>query len=358
MRPIFTCLFFIFVSLFAIANDLGGDGVGNGGDGLTQIFVTARARAINLIRGINRCSFQVGTSPTIKEWVINNKAKLLDDLHQTTYVWVEKSPRVKCAWTLPIPNATIEFSIQDCRIGRIYNTDSAAALILHETIHHLGYDDSAGFPDRVSEAVMLANLPSTYCPVIDPFSPDSCPSPSPSPSPSPPFSFSKRSEVKNTKAYSPLINPPQSSLRLAGEYRLSSRTRHCTMISGCNEWVLSAQNDISSHAFLLASGDYVLVPNTGSVFFSIEQPSYSIYLQTIGWRKCWLSPFSSDCIPGFGPGSENDLYVENNGIRQKLQFQTVFLPNNCLRQYSKLVFRENNSNAWVEEENVVFYPSY
>ncbi len=329
------------LSLFILALNsqvlaAGGDSVGNGGDGISQVFEDARLKAVKLLERLDPCSTPVETKREVKEWLLAHRLEIIEDVKNSQHIWKLTDAKQTCAWTKSERNNDILFSTKSCR-EKIYDIETAAALLIHESVHHLGVESDA-FAKDVGSAVRHSETRHTC--QYDPFQPESCK-----------FDRAPIAVPPNLKPDSTHVVVPYASLDI-GEWRLFSRSRVCKDSGRCAGWTY---NDENKRTFYDDSDKSYTLATSGRVLFNIEAPYNDIYLKTLGDRTCQLTSKVSFCHFGMGPGEANDLYEKVGSEKQKLSFVSVFT-GNCLRQYAKLLFRKPGSNAWLESEHVVFFP--
>lgn len=333
---IFKVSLFVLI-LNSIAAAAGGDGVGNGGDGISQVFEDARLKAVKLLERLDSCNLPADTKPDVREWLLANRLQLINDIKNSYHIWKTTNATKTCAWTEGKGSREIIFSTQECR-ENIYDVETAAALLIHESVHHLGRP-SETFANEAGSAVRHSETHRTC--QYDPFQAESC-----SLGKAPPASVPPHVKPESTH-----VATPYASLDL-GEWRMFSRARVCTRAGRCTSW---HYDDDTKRTFYDTGDKEHVLATSGRVLFNIEAPNNDIYLKTFGLRTCQLTSKVSFCNFGMGAGEENDLYEKRGSTKQKLSFVSVFT-GNCLRQYAKLQFREPGANDWTETEHVVFFP--
>lgn len=337
---------FLFIAFFSSSNLSfagGGDSVGNGGDGIRILFSQARDEAIRVISNLNRCSFADEISLEAKEWILENKENLIDDLRHTSQLWTEDFEQPTCAYTYRVPQSPIHFSFKKCRT-EIYTLEIAAMLLVHETVHHFGFQDET-FADEVGRAVLTSHS-APYCMGSDPFSIPNC------------------HGLKGLNANEPFVRIPSSERQVTsvanddapairmkiGQYRMFSRQRTCKDKDNCGEWIVDKSlirrfTDRSGHekSFMIVGDIWVFTPMNGE----------KLFFTTIGDRSCLAE--DTKCTPGVKGAGWSDLFEQINGINQKIIFSSSFT-GRCLHQSAKLKFPSLRDSTWLEVEHVVFGP--
>jgi hypothetical protein len=133
----------------------GGDGVNNGGDPVHYLIENAWRMAPNIVRDFNAAYLDPSWEPSVTQWVTQNKEALATDIINTPRVWTDDSQQY-CALTQGTKAAQITFSFPVCR-GQLVSNQDAVSLLIHESVHHLGFPDQ-DFPDNVATAVVTAWL--------------------------------------------------------------------------------------------------------------------------------------------------------------------------------------------------------
>ena len=265
----------------------GGDSVGNGGDGISQVFEDARIKAIKLLERLDPCNIPVTTKPEVKEWLLNYRLELVDDVRNSHHIWQPTNLTGTCAWTRGRGSREIVFSTQECR-EKIYSVETAVALLIHESAHHFGkyaetFAIEAGNAVRHSETNRTCHY--------DPFQSNSC-------------NIVPVKDSATAKAEPGRLTTRYASMDI-GEWRLFSRVRTCKVNGSCSAW---SYDDNPKRTFYDINDREYALPASGRVIFSIEAPKNDIYLKTFGARACQLTSNISYCDFGMGPTEESDLY--------------------------------------------------
>ena len=127
--------------------------VGNGGDPLRLLWLSARDHAAFVVQKMHADAFSATTPDGVRAWILEHKDQLAADILASPHVWID-SEEAHCAMTRPIPAAPIELSWSTCRKATQSRSDAAKVLI-HESVHHLGIEDES-FADDVALAVWRA----------------------------------------------------------------------------------------------------------------------------------------------------------------------------------------------------------
>jgi hypothetical protein len=328
----------------------GGDGVGNAGDGIAQIFEEARVEAIRNVERFDICNAPKKFPKNVIDWIQIKRTELIADLKESAHVWVHGGKNISntCAWAGRDKDDKpfIVLSTKECKQSD-YTVSRAAALLIHESSHHLGVTEKYFGKETENFAWDIANairksaaMPA--CP-YDPWSADSC----------------KFDGVVQKQGPAKEGTGKTSTLTYAtipvGEYRIFSRRRVCHSAKGCTPYVFEEGTE---RTFQTALGKEVVVPAVGPITVHVDAQTNNIYLKTVGQRMCRVLPELSICDFGAGPGAENDLYEVVGDKKQKISFLSVFT-GKCLRQNTKLVFVPfPGAKDWVEVEHVITYPNH
>lgn len=326
-------LFVLLLNSVAFAAGLGGDGVGNGGDGITQLFEDARVKAVSILERLDPCTIPKDTQRDVREWILENRHVMIADIQKSPHIWGDNNITRTCAWTGNDLHQYIIFSTQECRAS-IYDLEVAAALLVHESVHHFGIK-SESFAKEVANAVRKSEFLRTC--KYDPFNEESCQLESGGPA-------IANDPMKMTVTYAPIE---------IGNYRLYSRIRGCRDVRGCSAW---DDYVTSERVFYDNNDDIVILPTSGKAQLLVNGPNNDMFIKTFGTGACrWFFPKPTLCDFGVGTVGRNTLYQKIGTGKQKLSFVSVYT-GKCLRQYAKLIFREPNSKNWVEVQHVVFSP--
>ena len=162
MKP--TSIIGSLFALLSVGQPVHAGSVRGGGDTLRLTFVQARDSAAHFVTKINEAAFPLNLDPEVRKFIISNKNKLAGDLLASDHEWVYDVDTnfTACAQTdIPqsdeavIPRAakiTLYFPV--CR-SAAPSVKEAAALLIHESVHHFGIDDH-GFADHVALAIVKA----------------------------------------------------------------------------------------------------------------------------------------------------------------------------------------------------------
>jgi hypothetical protein len=311
---LFTLIFLLYGTAFAGA--VGGDGVGNAGDTWDKLFEDGRKLALKSLQRMDECSLESEDIPApVRLFLLTYKAEMIDDIKVTKYAMGPHNIAYSCGWTPRQSKAPIIFGTIDCAAEKKYTVDDAAWLIIHETIHHFGYDEEV-FPRAVAKAVEYSRgRPSCTHYIWDE---KSC-----------------RQEDPNSQVSE-------------GDFVLYSRARHCQSDEDCHGWVYSTTPQRSFHD---ANDNVVTLPAYGKVTVSIDPRRADVAVTTIGNRPCSVFKHINSCDMAV---DNIDLYEKMGTQRQKLSFSTVYA-GHCLRQRALLKFQEPGKSDWVETEHIVFF---
>lgn len=159
------CLAALMLPVAMVASSaLGGPRVGNGGDQLRLAFANAKQHAAHVTLRLNPRAIAPSVRDDVRKWLLDHQSELAADIAATPHEWVEET-QPSCAWTQTTPAAKITFSYPSCKaalggagndphlrgIG-IGDMDQAGALLVHESVHHLGITDEE-FADEIALAV-------------------------------------------------------------------------------------------------------------------------------------------------------------------------------------------------------------
>lgn len=191
---------------------------GHGGDPLRLLFEDARAFAANRVLKAVPCAFGSDVSSQVRDWILNQKQALADDILQSSHIWITDKQST-CAFTQAISQAPITFSFEACRPG-VLDISNALKILVHESVHHFGVTDEA-FADKIAEAVynLGSQAACSIPPAQDPFDPASCPG----------KHLSSNDLLK-------LIPLPESNSKRLGRYDTTSRMRTCYGGDWCSSW--------------------------------------------------------------------------------------------------------------------------
>ncbi len=314
----------------------GGDGVGNAGDGIRQLFFRAKEEAANSLKKINYCSFPKLVSPVTKDWIIANRTRLIEEVLFSKHYWTTKSLDGHCAHTGDTSKSSMLFSIPDCKKSS-YNVSTAAELLLHEVVHHFEEineinRDHEEFADEVGYAIMQS-VPRKDCHEVDPFSEQSC----------------QGSADFRYKSFTPTLAASSEIAEIStGKYRLFSRSRNCDN-SGCRSW----KKDTSRFkTFVTEKNERITFQLEGELRFSFEGPDRLLTVRTIGARKCKVA--QKLCVAGIDHPPYGDLFEEVDGQKQILNFALTY-NTHCFRQEANLKF-DKSEDRWLEIQHVIFGP--
>ena len=98
------------------------DELGNGGDQLPKLFEKARAKAIRIVKAIEKLdpsdfpTSAPGRMDTLVSWYGIHRDDLIADIEATPdYHWVQENPNAACGRTESNANAAIYLSYRQCR---------------------------------------------------------------------------------------------------------------------------------------------------------------------------------------------------------------------------------------------------
>lgn len=131
----------------------GGTSTGSGGDPIMALFESARARAAGVLAALKNSDFDQTVDAKIVSEFAANQQKLISDIFLSRHTWQAKPvPTETCAYTKSIAQADILFSFNQCRDeSHITDLNVAAELLIHESMHHMGFTDEAHVVKFASE---------------------------------------------------------------------------------------------------------------------------------------------------------------------------------------------------------------
>lgn len=120
---------------------LASTGSGNhGGDGVMITFLKAQNLAHEMVRAYEaQYLTDLSSTPAFRDWFGSNARALADDVAETPLVPTEAS-LLHDALTELTPRAAVKLSLPELRVAKP-SREAAAALLIHESMHHLGVED-------------------------------------------------------------------------------------------------------------------------------------------------------------------------------------------------------------------------
>jgi hypothetical protein len=342
-----TKFFAILITCISICAHGGTEG--HGGDPIRILFEDARHFASDRVLKALPCSFGTNISADVRNWILNNKQKLAEDISNSEHVWLTDQQST-CAYTQTNPQAQITFSFETCRPG-VHDISDALKILVHESVHHFGFTDEK-FPDKVADAIynLGSNSACTLPPATDPFDPASCPG-----------SALSAQELQNKI---PLPNTNQIKL---GEFNIKSRSRICYSENWCGPW---AENTKLLRPEFNHQSGYDLIPN-GTVIAQFKNnipqilisgsrnPKYGI---DQGWNAqatiltSKLAIDSGSTWWGYGVNNGGSSILFLNELIHLNRRTSGIITNNCMRltATSKTADKDNlNNDIMVEYEGVI-----
>lgn len=122
---------------------------GNGGDEAQLTIYNARTSAEAQLQLVKKCGIPSRASARVQEFLAGNLDQLIEDVRSSDHQWVANE-RSSCGWTQRTSKAPIQFSYAACRAQ---SPKEAEAVLIHESVHHFGYEDTDDFPTAVAAAV-------------------------------------------------------------------------------------------------------------------------------------------------------------------------------------------------------------
>lgn len=331
------CLLLTLVTLSAHA---AGNGVGNGGDSLRDLFEKARAAASVTVENLNRCSFGIGARRELADWIMSNQEKIAADIRKSAHLWVVDA-QPTCAFTQTREESPIYLSYPTCASTVGTDLSNALFVILHETAHHLGIADELA-ADEFARAIGSADINAQCSQVItNPFDSGICRS----------SAFTERDALHYLA--------PGSTFAEVGEYRAFMRIRECTTLAGCGAWYdspierASVTNRNSGYKYRVSDSPKLTLFTTNSpphFIFQIAQNagSPSISKMVLFGGDPAESMFSSGYL--YLPVGIESAYLERSSMRGF----SGGLYRDCGWFYRKAITTRDVNGAFKEIEQVIY----
>ena len=244
----------IFTALaLLMASVARGNGVGNGGDPLRELFEEARKTASSQVQDLDWCSFSPGTPQQTIDWILGHQFALVDDLMSTPHLWVVDG-QPTCGFTQPSAKSPIYLSYPTCASTVGTSLKNAVFLVLHETAHHFGIRNEQE-ADAIARAMQSADA-TMKCPA----------------SPANVFDARVCSGPRFTNADTLQALGGKSRAAIGG-YRVFGRYRTCIASGTCKEWreaALEVANPQNNRIPLMGSGTIILEPVGNSQGFGFR----------------------------------------------------------------------------------------
>lgn len=322
---------------------------GHGGDPLRLLFEDARPFAADRVMKAIPCAFGSNVSIDVRNWILNHKQSLADDISQSEHVWLTDKQST-CAFTQTNSRADITLSFETCRPG-IRDISDAVKILVHESVHHFAIADEY-FADKVADAVYnLGNQSAcTIPPSQDPFDPASCPG----------------TQI-STADLMQMIPLPTKIEQELGRFKVSARRRVCYSANWCAPWNATADQVSLHHSFM----NNEILPREGvvSAIYSNNKPSVSflsdswvdINSQKIFWStSASVNNYSLETDWSWGGTSDHnitgehaDVKVVNKSLTGNLQ---GWMTRSCLRQVitDEYKTKDDRGNDVTVDYEVVF----
>jgi hypothetical protein len=267
---------------------------GHGGDPLRLLFDDARTFAADRVLKAEACAFGSNVSTEIRDWVLNHKQALADDILQSPHTWITDKQST-CAFTKTNSRAEITFSFETCRPG-IRDISDALKILVHESVHHFGVADEY-FADKVSDAVY--NLGShSACeipPSQNPFDPASCPG----------------TPLSSQDLFRMIPLPEKNEIDL-GRFEVSSRIRTCYAENWCTDW-----RDNNLPLFASIGGvkpDSQLAATAGLVNLKLKNNIPAIDFTSDPFRIVWNTSYPEGAMTNWLSSSTMEGYELKNTL--------------------------------------------
>ncbi len=313
----------IIAGLVAILIPLGawaGNETGSGGDPLHFLFEDARVSAAARVRSAQECSFSVNVKTEVRDWIMQHKEALADDISSSRHHWITDAQST-CAFTQTASKADIILSYNVCRSG-INDISGAIRLLVHESVHHFGIANEY-FPDDVALAIYSLGVNSTCTaqPAADPFDPASCPG----------------THLSSTELKS-MIPLPNSNERNLGRFTVNVRRRVCYGENWCGTWSESADekslySDLGSAFYLKKQGvlKVEMKNNEPQIYLTGDPMMGAIWGAEAKFIDGIFSVVGAGGVRGKGTSSNNGYLVFAVANMDSTKHTLGWVTNSCLR---------------------------